>query len=231
MVEPNEQVHGLLPPSKLRSPRAAAVAGIAFALLSITSDILIRLSFPDNLLAPADYLPAEAQEITLAMSLVPFAGIAFLWFVAVVRDRMGNQEDQFFSTLFFGSGYLYLGTTFVAAALAGGALVLYASDPDLSVAGSGIYPLALTVANRLNSVFAMRMAGMFMFVLGTIWLRTGVLPRWLALVTYLVAVVLFISMNITLWVFLVFPAWVFVVSVAILVQNYRHDPDLEMTES
>jgi hypothetical protein len=220
MVEQPEPAAGQSKQSELRSPRAAAVAGIAFALLSITSDVLIRLSIPEDLLAPADYLPAEVHEISLAMTLVPFAGIAFLWFMGVVRDRMGNQEDQFFSTLFFGSGFLYLGTTFVAAALTGGALVLYASDPDLSVAGIGTYALALIVANRLNSVFAMRMAAMFMFVLGTIWLRTGVMPRWLALVTYILAALLFLSMNSTAWVLLVFPAWVFVVSVAILVENY-----------
>jgi hypothetical protein len=154
------------------------------------------------------------------MSLVPFSGIAFLWFMGVVRDGLGRQEDQFFSTLFFGSGYLYLGMTFVAAALAGGALVLYAADPDLSTS-SGILTLSLTVSNRINSVYAMRMAGTFMSVLGTIWFRTGVMPRWLAAITYLLAVMLLISISFTLWVFLIFPAWVFAISAIILVMNLR----------
>jgi hypothetical protein len=140
--------------------------------------------------------------------------------MGVVRDRMGHHEDQFFSTLFFGSGYLYLGLTFAAAAAIGGILVLYASVPGL-LTDSGIYSLALVISNRLNTVYAMRMAGAFMTVLGTIWVRTGVMPRWLAFVTYLLAAVLLISIGFTPWVVLVFPGWVFTISLAILVLNYR----------
>jgi hypothetical protein len=32
--------------------------------------------------------------------LAPFSGIAFLWFVAVVRDLIGEREDRFFATVF-----------------------------------------------------------------------------------------------------------------------------------
>jgi hypothetical protein len=206
--------------SELRTPRAAAIAGILFAVLYGTSWILIRLSIPADALEASDWLDHQAKNLSLAMSLIPFAGISFLWFMGVVRDRMGRQEDQFFSTLFFGSGYLYLGMTFASAAVAGGSLALYALGPDLPV-GSGVYSLALIVSNRLNSVYAMRMAGAFMTALGTIWVRTGVMPRWLALVTYLLAAVLLISIGFTPWVVLVFPAWVLTISVAILVLNYR----------
>jgi hypothetical protein len=211
---------GHLAQRKLRTPRAAAVAGILFALLFGTSGLRIRLALPAETLEPSAWLEQRASDLSLAMSLIPFAGISFLWFMGVVRDRMGRQEDQFFSTLFFGSGYLYLGMTFASAAMVGGALVLYASDLDL-LAGSGVFSLALVVSNRLNSVYAMRMAGAFMFVLGTIWVRTRVMPRWLALITYLLAAVLLISIGFTPWVVLVFPAWVFGISVAILVLNYR----------
>jgi hypothetical protein len=210
----------------LRTPRAAAIAGILFALLYSTSWVLIRLSIPAEALEASDWIEQQAGNLSLAMSLIPFAGISFLWFMGVVRDRMGGQEDQFFSTLFFGSGYLYLGMTFASAAMVGGALVLYASDLDL-LAGNGVYSLALVVSNRLNTVYAMRMAGAFMFVLGTIWVRTRVMPRWLALFTYLLAVVLLISIGLTPWVVLVFPAWVFGISVAILVLNYRSTHDQE----
>jgi hypothetical protein len=205
---------------ELRTPRAAAIAGILFAVLYGASWVLIRLSVPADALEVSEWFDSQAKNLSLAMSLVPFAGILFLWFMGVVRDRMGRQEDQFFSTLFFGSGYLYLGMSFASAAIIGGTLVLYASDPGLLVSG-GIYPLALVISNRLNTVYAMRMAGAFMSVLGTIWVRTGVMPRWLALVTYVLAAVLLISIGFTPWVVLVFPAWVFAISVAILVLNYR----------
>ena len=185
---------------------------------------MIRMSIPGDALEASDWLAQQAKSLTLAMSLIPFAGISFLWFMGVVRDRMGHHEDQFFSTLFFGSGYLYLGMTFASAAAIGGVLVLDASDPGLGN-GSGIYPLALVISNRLNSVYAMRMAGAFMTALGTIWVRTGVMPRWLAVVTYLLAAVLLVSIGFTPWVVLVFPAWVLAISVALLVLTYRRPHD------
>jgi len=89
----------------LKTPRAAAIAGILFAVLYSTSWILIRLSIPSDALEASDWLQQQAGNLSLAMSLIPFAGISFLWFMGVVRDRLGHQEDQFFSTLFFGSGY------------------------------------------------------------------------------------------------------------------------------
>jgi hypothetical protein len=223
MPEQTAKPDDRLSQSNLRSPRAAAFAGIGFALMSGASLILVRLSFPENVADPATWLADQAKTLSLAMSLIPFAGIAFLWFMGVVREQIGRLEDQFFSTLFFGTGYLFLGMTFIAAALAGGALVLYASDPDLSTS-SGILALSLTVSNRINSVYAMRMAGTFMSVLGTIWLRTGVMPRWMALITYLLAMVLLVSIGFTLWVFLIFPAWVFVISIATLISNDRLTP-------
>jgi hypothetical protein len=51
---------------------------------------------------------------------VPFAGIAFLWFIGVLRDRLGELEDRFFATVFFGSGLLFLGMLFLACAIVGG---------------------------------------------------------------------------------------------------------------
>jgi hypothetical protein len=212
---------------ELRSPRSAAIAGIIYAILMITGMVLvfnITRDLPEDI--TKDWLDAWSDRASVAITLAPFAGIAFLWFTGVVRDRLGRQEDQFFSTLFFGSGYLYLGMTFASAAMVGGALVLYASNLDLQT-GNGVYSLALVVSNRLNTVYAMRMAGAFMFVLGTIWVRTRLMPRWLALVTYLLAVVLLISIGFTPWVVLVFPAWVFAISVAILVLNYRSTHEQE----
>ena len=214
---------------QLRTPRAAAIAGILFAVLYSTAWVLIRLSIPADALEASDWLAQQAKNLSLAMSLIPFAGISFLWFMGVVRDRLGHQEDQFFSTLFFGSGYLYLGLTFAAAAAIGGILVLYASDPGL-LTDSGIYSLALVISNRLNTVYAMRMAGAFMTVLGTIWVRTGVMPRWLAFVTYLLAAVLLISIGFTPWVVLVFPAWVLMISVAILFLTYRRTHEQEVKD-
>ena len=50
--------------------------------------------------------------------IIPFAGIAFLWFLAVLRRRIGHGEDQFFATVFLGSGFLYIAMLFAADAAA-----------------------------------------------------------------------------------------------------------------
>ena len=97
---------------RLRTPRAAAIAGILFALLMGTSNALIRISVPPDSTLTSEWLAEWAGTVTFALSLLPFAGIAFLWLMGVLRDRLGHLEDQFFSTLFFGSGFLYLGMTF-----------------------------------------------------------------------------------------------------------------------
>jgi hypothetical protein len=208
-----------LPNPTLRTPRAAAIAGILFALLYGIGYILIQLAIPDNFSDSPVFSEDQVTRITYGLSFLPFAGIAFLWFLGVIRDRMGVMEDQFYSTLFLGSGLLYLGMTFTAAAIAGGTLAAYAIDPE-TVVSNGFHLVARTISNRLTSVYAIRMAGMFMIVLATIWVRTQIMPRWLALITYATALVLLISVGLTHWVILTFPAWVLVISAYILYLNF-----------
>ncbi|HEV7948639.1 MAG TPA: hypothetical protein VGP24_02615, partial [Glaciihabitans sp.] len=78
---------------------------------------------------------------------------------------------------------------------------------------------------QVSNVYALRMAGVLLISLGTMWLRTGVLPRWLAIVTYGTAAVLLLVTSLSLWVTLIFPTWVLGVSVLILYFNYRHRPE------
>jgi hypothetical protein len=215
---------------RLRTPRAAAVAGILFAVLLGTSLILIRISIPAD---PADggkWLEERANTVALALSLGPFAGIAFLWFIGVVRDRIGHLEDRFFSSVFFGSGLLYLAMMFVSAATAGSLLSSYAIIPDQLI-NSGMYTFGRALMWRISNVYAIRMAGVFMISLGTIAVRTRIIPRWLAFLTYGLALVLLLSIGYSLWVTLIFPAWVLIISIDILVVNLRrketgHQDDL-----
>jgi hypothetical protein len=95
-------------PAALKTPRAAAIAGILFALLDGASLILIRLSVPPDVAAEGAWLATNGARVALALNMAPFAGIAFLWFIGVIRDRVGDLEDRFFSSVFFGSGLLFL---------------------------------------------------------------------------------------------------------------------------
>ncbi|WP_354498577.1 hypothetical protein [Mycetocola sp. 2940] len=208
----------------MNSPRAAALAGVLFALLFGTSLVLLRISLPDRLEPSVNWLDEGATtRITVSLALIPFAGIAFLWFLGVIRDRFKDAEDQLFSSVFMGSGLLFLAMVFVSAALAGGILAtvpLIAEEPRQAEVATFGRAVMLQVSN----IYALRMAGVLLVSLATMWLRTGVLPRWLAIVTYLVAAVLLVVTSVSLWVTLIFPAWVLGVSILILYINYRRRP-------
>jgi hypothetical protein len=94
--------------AELKAPRAGAIAGIVFSILLIISLVIFRLSIPANPDDAGKWLPSSGRSIRLALNLLPFAGIAFLWFIGVLRDRMGELEDRFFATVFLGSGLLFL---------------------------------------------------------------------------------------------------------------------------
>ena len=208
----------------IRTPRAAAFAGIIFAVLFTISIVLMRLAIPEELSGSntATWLQGNTTTLTLALTLVPFAGIAFLWFMGVVRDRLGKMEDQFFSTVFFGSGLLFLAMMFVAAAIAGGIIASYAIDPGI-LEKSGAIVFGRAIMYTISKVYAVRMAGVFMIALATLWMRTGVMPRVFVFLSYALALVLLVSSDFTSWLILVFPAWVFVISVFILIESLRGD--------
>lgn len=204
---------------RLRTPRAAAVAGILFAVLFTISIVLIRLSIPAEI-AASGWWERGTGNVAFALGLMPFAGIAFLWFMGVVRDRLGHMEDQFFSTVFFGSGLLFIAMAFAAAGIAGALITSY-SVGVRQFAENDVYFFGRAMMSQIFNIYSLRMAGVFMISLGTIWLRTGVMPPWVAFLTYAVALTLLLSINLSLWMVLIFPGWVFAISVYILVLNFR----------
>lgn len=87
------QPEATLTAARLRAPRAAAIAGILFSILLIVSLVLLRRSVPDDPLEAGSWLHTHANSVALALNLVPFAGIAFLWFIGVLRDRLGARDE------------------------------------------------------------------------------------------------------------------------------------------
>jgi hypothetical protein len=196
-----------------------------FALLFGTAVVLLRLSIPEQREPNMDWLDEGANiRITVGLRLIPFAGIAFLWFLGVIRDRFKESEDQLFSSVVIGSGLLFLAMVFVSAALAGGILATVPLVAEESIQ-TEVANFGRAVMLQVSNVYALRMAGVLLISLGTMWLRTGVLPRWLAIVTYGTAAVLLLVTSLSLWVTLIFPTWVLGVSVLILYFNYRHRPE------
>jgi hypothetical protein len=205
----------------LRTPRAAAISGIVFSLLLSVSLILIRVAIPTTPRGAGVWLsdPRLTDGVLVALTLVPFAGIAFLWFIGVVRDRMGQREDRLFASVFLGSGLLFVAMLFVASALAAGLVSTFAraSGP---VAASDVWRLGHAVAYSVMMTYSMRMAAVFMISTASISVRIAIMPRWIAILGFASALVLLISVGFIAWVELLFPAWVLLVSAYILIATH-----------
>jgi hypothetical protein len=195
---------------ELRAPRAAGVAGLAFAALFIVSVALLRHSLD---------VGSNANDVVapLGLYIASFSGIAFLWFIAVIRSRIGAHEDQFYATVFLGSGLLFVAMFFAATAAAGAA---YAGEAYLNAPAPSAETLHLaqSLAYTFLYIFGMRTAAIFIIVASTIGRRTGTLPRWLAMIGFVIAIVLLLSISFSPAFALLFPAWVTIVSVVILLR-------------
>ena len=219
----------LYPPAgrRLETPRAAGAAGLAFALLFVASIVLLHDQPAGESTASEIrdfYLRKNAATVAVVgVYLVPFAGIAFLWFIASVRNLIGDREDRFFATVFLGSGLLYVAMLFVAAG-AGSALLIAVRFQDNPVPSPDVVVAVRSLAFALLYVYAMKMAAVFMIVASTIGARLGVFPRWLVVFGYLAALVLLLNVAYIDLLILVFPVWVAAVSVVILSARRRIPP-------
>jgi hypothetical protein len=203
-------------------PRLVAVSGFVFSLLFIMCLILIRLAVPADPNDPAPLL-AEAgyrQSIAAALNLVPFTGIAFIWFMAVLRNRIGLLEDRFFATVFLGSGLLFVAMLYVTAAVSAATLERLGAEDRLS-AQSETFMFGRRIGYALMNVYAIKMAAVFMFVTSSIGIRTAFLPRWLAFVGFALGAVLLLAITDFAWIALLFPTWVIMVSAFVLAEGRR----------
>jgi MFS family permease len=204
--------------TSLRTPKAAAIAGIIFSILLTLIVLLLRLSVPTDPLEPGAWLETNSRTVALAMNLVPFDGVAFLWFIGVLRDRLGRKEDRFFSTVFFGSGLLFLAMLFTAAAIIAAIIFVFATEPNLII-NSATYRVTRTIAYDLMNVYAIKMAAVFMVSTSTVTIFTDLAPRWIAFLGFgLAAIILFVGQAIT-WSIFILPTWVFLISTYILIDN------------
>ena len=205
----------------LTPPRGAAVAGVIFSVLMIVGLVLTRLAIPADLTHPGTWLaePRRRDAVKFALDLVPFAGIAFLWFIGVLRTRMGDQEDQFFATVFLASGLLLVACLFGAAAVIRALIDSIAAG---SIDGE-LYYFGRRLSDALVNLFAMKMAGVFIFSTCTIGLRTAIIPRWVAYVGFACGLLLLVIIGNWKWITLVFPIWMLLLSTQILLAEFRSD--------
>jgi hypothetical protein len=212
---------------EMRSPRSAALAGIVFSLLMMASMILLHRSATASLAdIDREWLGSWSGAASVVLVLVPFAGIAFLWFTGVMRDLMGNLEDKFFSTVFLGSGIILVVMMYVWAATVGAVFGTYALAAEVSV-DRDVYLFGLVFMNQIIGNHFLRMAAVYMLSIASLWTRTKVVPRWLTIVTYVLGLGFLLFAGSLREARFLFPAWVLLVSVYILIMNYRYRHERE----
>jgi len=144
------------------------------------------------------------------------AVIGLLWFMAVIRNRMGEREPKLFSTVFFGGGII------IAAGLLLGVAALAAPSVEVEVggripeAGPASIMRALGIALIIGVV--PKIQALFVFSTGTLGLRTGILPQWLIALSFITGVGLLINITFFTPSVYVFPSWVLMVSLVLLIR-------------
>jgi hypothetical protein len=205
--------------AQLRAPWAASVAGLLFAVLFSAALLLLRtqpmIGASDAELVRQFATGEDLPAVIGGLYLAPFAGIMFLWFIAVIRDQIGEREDRFFATVFFGSGLLFVAILFAAVAVASWpvAAVRYLGQ---AAPTAREVEVARALSYTLMFAFGTRAAAVFLLAMSTIGLKSGVFPRWFVRAGYAVGLVLLVVVVFWDWVILVLPAWVAVTSLYIL---------------
>jgi hypothetical protein len=205
----------------LKTPKAAAIAGVVFSFLMLAIFWLLRRSIPADPMESGAWLSSNKKTVGLALNLVPFAGVAFLWFIGVLRDRLGQQEDRFFATVFLGSALLFLAMLFAAAALIGAVILVASSVEPNELINSTTFRFARATTYIVMNVYAIKMAAVFMISSSTVVIYTGIAPRWIAYVGYVLALAILIGSYYIAWSFAVLPVWVFLISLYVLIDNLR----------
>src|SRR6476659_11228787 len=186
-----------------RSRRSAAIAGIIFAVLLLAGLAMIRIALSESSLQVLETNAQRRSLIRLSLELVPFAGIAFLWFIGVIRDQLGDVEDRLFSTVFLGSGLLFLAMLFMGTVTMTSLMAMLVSSSNVN---PELFAYGRNTTQTLISVYSMRMAAVFTLSVSTAALRTAALPRWVAYLGYAVGLTLLTAAGTYKWTQLVFPA-------------------------
>jgi hypothetical protein len=218
--------------NRTRSLRQAAlltaVLGIVHAVLFLLATFLLS-STPGATAGDAEYIafyssPEQRRVIIAAMYVMPFAGIAFLWFIILLRQWInlgGGRRDQLFSNVQLVSGVVFL-ALFLASAAADSttAASVEFSDAPIDPAAARLMP---TLGRTMLLVLAMRMAAIFVFSTTSIARTAAILPRWFIVAGYVVGIFLLLSVTFSPLLVLAFPSWVIVLCL-LLIDRARRIP-------
>ncbi|MBV9325132.1 MAG: hypothetical protein JO352_15225 [Chloroflexi bacterium] len=219
-----------------RAAYLTAAVGALYAVLFLVSLWLIS-SEPGPKASDAEleaFYQSDAPRrlILVGLYVMPFAGMAFIWFTVALRMWMrgsSRREDLLLSNVQFVSGILFVALLFASAgaAAATAASVEFTSAPVDAVVARQLP----SMSNTLLFVFAMRMAAMFAFTTSNIGRNAGILPAWFVLIGFAVGLFLLLSATFSQFLVLVFPAWVLALSAILFLRARRIPADAVIQQS
>jgi hypothetical protein len=207
--------------NRRRAAKLTAWLAIAHSLLTIAAYFFF-IQAPRPRASDTEFLEfvesgARNLVVIAGLYLMPFAAISFLWFIVLLRAwirRVADRIDDVLSSVQLVSGILYLALFLLAAAAITVLAVSNASEPDVAATNRQFSELGWA----LFVIFSMRMAAIFVFTTSTLGRRHRFLPRWFTFLGYAVGAFLLLSANITPALILVFPGWILVLGVILLLE-------------
>ena len=207
-------------PQILTAPAATAVAGLLFFGFYVGASALIHAGFdasPVTSLTTTGLANVSPGPIRIGLYLMPFMVITFLWFIGVARAQFGRHEDQLFTTVFLGTGFLSMAMVLVGAGLATAA----------AAKGSGIGQLDQATRSLLARtiwvfwyVLAPKLGGCFILVTTSLLFRVKFLPKWLTVVSVVVGYATLLAVTRFTWSLYALPCWVAAISILVLLREY-----------
>jgi hypothetical protein len=207
-------------PDTAKYGRLSSISGVLFAALFVVAIVLVG-STPNLSASDADITAYYASNSTLlatvGLYLVPFAGIAFLWHAHCTRLLIEARTPSP-SPIPYGlqlvSGVLFVVLLFAGTASAG-AVALLKDLTNAPLPSADFVRGMLAVGYGMVFVYALRGAGMYALT------NAMIMPKWLAVVSYLLALFLLLITTLHPAAVLVFPTWVVIVSVVIFIRAGR----------
>jgi len=158
--------------------------------------------------------------VFLGLNLAALGVVAFLWFMAVVRRRLGDREDQFFATVFLSSGIAF-GLLTITAAVCAAMPTFVVHFGDGARLDESITSMAHGLWFGMWGVGASRMAGVFMAATSTIGMRFGALPNWLSRLGFVLGALLGLTGAFAGPLDFLFAGWLTAVSLTLLLTRRR----------
>jgi hypothetical protein len=205
--------------SATHSIEAAALAGLVHVALFVLARAILRgVPHPDDASLAVWYAdPNNQRLLVLALNSTTISAIAFLWFVAVIRRRVGLRENRFFGTVFVGVAGLMAAMWVIGVLLftAPGLDAYIFATPQSTESVSGWQAAGAAAL----TIVVPRFEAVFILSATTVGRLSDAFPRVLIIIGYGAGLLQLLAPLPVDWLVWIFPAWATLVSLGLLIRR------------